>query len=460
MSGLALPALMLAVPVAAVSARRTPAWAPLLAGLAAIGGGELLAAGANSASTIGVIRVVEGLGAGAVLPAGVVLVWEQRRRLLGALWSGVFVAAFLVSVPVAISTIAQVDESGWRTVLRPAPELIGLAILATIAHIVACVRERGPGRRSVSPLPVQRRNERTQLLLPLVPAAGFAFLAIATTFGWTPSARLIVAGLGGLGLLGLAIVGSRGAVTGSPLACAVVTLTVGLAAFPVVAPLVGMLSMHGGIGEVSALPYLVGGALAVVGAVTMVGAGRTAAFRGLLGGHAAVVAAVLLLLSVDMRSDQWSLLPAVGLLGLGLGMALSASLREAEVGAVLFAVSLSFPAVLTGHLVVGSFQLAAVRPVLAARSGEEAIAAAFTAGFRGWLIVAAVCVALIAAVVALLHRSRAVRPSGPAAGTSGDGSERRRPPVPPARPEPSAVRTDQRQRRISGAGAGEPGAPL
>lgn len=424
MAGLALPALMLAVPVAVVPARRVPAWTLVLGGLLITSAGELLAAFADSTQMIGAVRLIEGLGAGTVLPATVVLVWEQRRRrALGALWAGVFVASFTLAMPVALGAVPRVLDEDWQVVLRPVPLLVGLGLGAVVLHAGAWLVERRPAG-GPGPLPVMRRGERTQLLLPLVPACGFAFLTVATTYGWSPGAQLIVAALGGAGLLGLAIVGSRGTATGSPLACAVVVLTVGMVGLPAVAPLTGLLSTIDGTGGVSMLPFLVGAALAVVGALAMVGAGRDAALGGLLGGHGVAVVAVLVLLTVEPASRGWALTAGVGLLGLGLGAALAASLRNVTVGSALFAVSMCFPAVLTGHLVVGSLQLAKVNEALAEGTGEAGVIAALTTAFRTWLVIAGVIVVVMAAVAAMVSRRRRREPRVPAQrdGVVGNGS--------------------------------------
>lgn len=459
MSGLALPALMIAVPVVAAVAQRVPAWIPLVAGLAVIGGAEILAGYADSPLLVGAVRFAEGAGAGAVLPATAVLVWEQRRgRLLGALWAGLFTGSFLVAMPLALGALAGVAERGWQTVLQPVPALIGVALAAALVRAVIWHRaERPPG--GSSPLPAVRRSERTQLLLPLVPAAGFAFLAVATTYGWSPAARLIVAGLGGLGLLGMAIVGTRAVATSSPVSVAVVVITVGLLAFPVAAPLVGLLSLSGGVEGVSPTPFVIGGVLAVVGALVMAGVGRAMALWGVLAGHAVAAVAVLLLSTAEPASPQWSLVPALGLLGLGLGTALAGAVRGARLTAVLFGVSLAFPAVLTGHLVVGALQLARVRTALAAGGDETGVAAAFIAGYRGWITVAAVSAVVLAVVVALTHRRGGAEPPAAAAAPVGARDPRRHY-VPPARPAGPGELADQGRRRTAGAGTGETGGML
>lgn len=83
--GLALPTLLLAGPIAAVAARRLPSWSVLLAGIIAVLCGELAADQVTSVLLVGVVRVIEGFGAGAILPASLVLVWERpgRRALAG-----------------------------------------------------------------------------------------------------------------------------------------------------------------------------------------------------------------------------------------------------------------------------------------------------------------------------------------------------------------------------------------
>jgi hypothetical protein len=171
-AGLALPALLPAVPLAAVLARRVPAALVLVAGLGMMLGGEMAEELAGRlpvlgpVPAIGLSRVLAGLGAGTVLPATLVLARRHdgpRGRALTALWAGMLAAALIAAMPLALYGI---PAGGWRAALRPYPWFTALAL--GVAALFASL----PARAGV---PALRRAERTQLLLPLAPAAGFAF---------------------------------------------------------------------------------------------------------------------------------------------------------------------------------------------------------------------------------------------------------------------------------------------
>jgi hypothetical protein len=422
-AGLALPALLLAVPLAAVLARRVPAPAVLIGGLGVVLAAEVGAEFTGSipaigaVPTVGVLRFVEGLGAGAVLPATLVLAWRHdgpRGRALTALWAGSLGAALILAVPLALYGIPAAGAQGgagpgvvsagqlsgdWRAALQPYPWL------AVIALVVAAVCGPLPARAA---LPALRHTERTQLLLPLAPAAGFALLAVVTTYGWPPAAQLIVAGLGLAGLAGLAVVGSRDAAAGSPLGFAVVALTAGVLGMPLAAPLAGLISTEMGPRGVPLAPYAAAAVAAAVGALLAARLPATAERAAVLAGHGLAVVAVLVLLATDTLPGAWSrpwpVLAPLVLLGAGLGMALAASLRSAGLGPALFGLTLCFPGVLCGYLVIGPLQVRWVDAAIAAGGGAGDVVVALTSAFRVWLIVAGVIAVLLAGVAAVAGR--------------------------------------------------------
>src|SRR5260370_6309686 len=63
-NGLALPALLLAVPLASVAARRIRPWPVLLAALFCLLAGIMAARPASTVELVGAVRVLQGLGAG------------------------------------------------------------------------------------------------------------------------------------------------------------------------------------------------------------------------------------------------------------------------------------------------------------------------------------------------------------------------------------------------------------
>ncbi|QKG21318.1 hypothetical protein ACTIVE_2956, partial [Actinomadura verrucosospora] len=237
-TGLSLPALALTVPLAAVAARRLPAWAVLATGLAVLLGGLGAVRFAGSVPLAGAVRAVQGAGAGIALPASLVLVWERRNAVASALWAGVLAAALLVAMPLAMRAAlhdvppprAGAAPSGWPAALAPFPWLAAAA--AGAAVLGALLRGRVPWS-----LPPPRLAERGRLSLPFVPVAALAFLAVVAAHGWSPGARLAVAASALAALAGIAVAG--GAEDG-PFGCAVVMVAAGLLTYPLAAPLSGL----------------------------------------------------------------------------------------------------------------------------------------------------------------------------------------------------------------------------
>ncbi len=265
----------------------------------------------------GAIRAAQGAGAGIVLPASLVLVWERRDHTLAAVWAGVLAGTLIVAMPLALKAVPM-SGSDWRVALAPFPWLAVAAVGAAPA----------------------RYTERGQLLLPLVPAAGFAFLAVVAADDWSPGARILVAGLAVPALIGLAVTGGRDAPAGSPHGCALVMIAVGLLTYPVAGPLAGLASVtaHARGDGVPLLPFAVAAAAALVGALAATRAPARAAVRT---GFLLLVPAAPLGIAAD-PGDPWTLLAPLVPLGAGAG-ALAASLRDAAPGAALFGLSLCFP---------------------------------------------------------------------------------------------------------------------
>jgi MFS family permease len=423
--GLALPALLLATPLSAVFVRRLPAWTVLFAGLAVMLGAQAASAYATSLPLVGAVRVAEGAGAGAVLPAALVLAWERReRRAAAGMWAGALTASLVLATPLALSATPVPDPDGvaWRGILHPHWWLGATALIG--AGLLGVLRLRQTRPTGIAP---SRHSERIQLLLPVVPAAGFAFLAVVTTYDWSPGAQLLLAGCGIAGLLGLATVGSRDAITGSPLGYAVVMLAAGLLAMPVTGPLAGLLGGR----NVSLAPFAAGAGCAALAAIASAVHGRFPAGRGaVLCGYGLAVVAILLLLTLfltlsltmETKADQWALLGALCALGAGTGLAVGAALRHTEIGSALFGLSLCFPAALSGHLIVGPLQVAKVGAVTKAGGGAAEALVALTAAYRLWLVAAGVMAVVLAAVTAWVSRGRTRRTTAMAAAPESDGA--------------------------------------
>ncbi|MEO3824766.1 hypothetical protein [Actinomadura sp. B10D3] len=397
-TGLSLPALVAAVPLGAVAARRLPAWAVLVAGLVALLAGLWAARFAHSVALAGTVRAVQGAGAGIVLPASLVLVWERRSRTLAAVWAGALAGALVLAMPLALGAVPP--EGGiardWSAALAPSPPLAVAAAGAAIAYPL--LRGRGPWR-----LPPSKRPERGRLLLAAVPVTGSAYLGVVAAHGWSPGARLLVAGLALPALVGLALAGGREAEAADPSGCAIVMIAAGLLCQPVAGPLAGLagagLPLDGAAGR-PPLPFAAGACAALAGALAAARAGRAAVPAGCL----LMAAAPLTGLAAGTR-DGRTLLAALVLLGAGAGLALAASLRDAGAGGALFGLSLCFPAVLAGQLAVLSLQagrLQRLRPTTEAQRLD-----ALLEGYRVWLVAAGVAAALLAGVTARLRVRRA-----------------------------------------------------
>ncbi|MGI5164242.1 hypothetical protein ACQEU3_07800 [Spirillospora sp. CA-253888] len=422
-TGLTLPALLLAVPPAAVAARRLPVRAVLVTGLLILLAGVLAAPMAGSVAAIAAVRAGQGVGAGIVLPAVLLLVWERRDNALTALWAGTLAAALLAAMPLALRAVPmRVSETAapiaWHTALAPYRWPAAAAFAAALLCVLLRAAARGRGDR---PLPAFRHAERGRLVLPLVPAAGFAFLAMMTTYDWSPGAQLTVAGTALLALLGLAVVGGRDTTAGSPLACALVMVSAGLFTYPLAAPLAGLAAAHaqaeGDPAGLPTAPFAAGAAAALLGALATARLSRAGARTAVLAGHGLIVVAVLLALATDVTGDRWTLLIPLVPLGAGVGAALAASLRDAGVGAALFGLTLCFPAVLTGQLLVLSLQVDRLQRVDPVTEAQRLYG--LTAGYRVWLIVAGVLALLLAALVAKTTAGAVAASAVPGAGSEG-----------------------------------------
>jgi hypothetical protein len=377
--GLALPAMLVATPVSAAVARRVSAWTVLFAGLAGLLGAQAAAPYVASLPAVAAVRVAEGAAAGAVLSATLVLACQVRQRATAAgVWAAALAGGLLLAAPLALAATPG-PGAPWQEILRPywwlsAVALIGAGLLGI----------RGTHRPAVV-----RRGERTQLLLPAAPAAGFALLSVGTTYDWTTGAQLILAAVSIAGLVGLASVGYGRTPTGF----AVVMIGVGLLTMPVSGPLAGLL---GGT-KVLLAPFAAGAASAALAGLAAAGFGRDTARGAVLCGYGMSLVAVLILLTAG-TADRWTPLVALCVLGTGTGMATAAALRHTEPAAAVYGLSLCFPAVLGGHLIVGPLQIAKVGAVTRAGGGAGEALFALTAAYRLWLVAAGgIIVVLVAA---------------------------------------------------------------
>ncbi|MCP9966300.1 hypothetical protein LUX57_15280 [Actinomadura madurae] len=155
-TGLSLPALVAAVPLGGVAARRLPAWAVLVAGLVVLLAGLWAVRFAHTVALAGTIRAVQGAGAGIVLPASLVLVWERRSRTLAAVWAGVLAGALVLAMPLALGAVPAGRRHGPRLARRARPHTAARGGRRRSRH-----RLPAPARaRPVEAAPVEARRAR------------------------------------------------------------------------------------------------------------------------------------------------------------------------------------------------------------------------------------------------------------------------------------------------------------
>ncbi|WP_344247747.1 hypothetical protein, partial [Actinocorallia libanotica] len=300
-AGAALPALVLALAPAAVAARRLPPPLVLLAGVFAVLAGQVLVLEAGTAPVLGAARALQGAGAGTVLAAALTLACQSRAGTPLALFAGTLCGSLALAVPLALGAVPR-EPGRWREALTPFPWLLGLALLCALLAFLP----GGAGR----PLPPLRAAERTRLLLPLVPTAGFVFLAMtAVGDAWEPGAGILAAALGVTAFAGLALASARDAALGGPHMPALQAVLVGWLVLPVAAPVVGQALLAGAGRETwpfaAAVPAAVAGALC---------AARTPARGTVLAGDALLVLAVLPLLGAGTRPGGAELAAGLALL--------------------------------------------------------------------------------------------------------------------------------------------------
>ncbi|TMR10168.1 hypothetical protein, partial [Nonomuraea zeae] len=315
--GLALPALMLTVPLAAVALRRVQVAHLLVAGLALVAVSDAAGGYAASELLVGVVRVLRGVGAGIIVPVTLVAVWD-RAPVLRALWVGVFGLGLLAAQALALWPLD--DVSSWKVTLQPYPMVTGVALALAAAYLVAWTVLGRPAGPSPSV------KERTRLLLAAVPAAGIAVVAISTaTEGWRAIPVILLAGLAIVGLLALASIGAPESRT-----LAYTMVAVGVVLLPSAAQ-VTLVEM-GGLGGPGLrglwIPYAVAGLLAVAASVVVrlftKAPGRWLAPLGLL----AMVVGLCSVRLVVPSADGLVLAVPFSLLAVGAAVALTAALQE------------------------------------------------------------------------------------------------------------------------------------
>ncbi|NUP02512.1 MAG: hypothetical protein HOV96_15775 [Nonomuraea sp.] len=387
--GLALPALMLTVPLGAVALRRMKVAHVLVAGLALVAVSD--AAGGYAASELvdGVVRVLRGVGGGLIIPATLVAVWDRAPALRG-LWAGVFVVGLLEAQAFALWPL--VDVTSWKVTLQPYPMVTGVALALAAAFLVAW---RLTGRPAAS---APDLRERRRLLLATVPAAAIAVVAISTaTEGWSVVPVILLAGLAIAGLLALGSIGG-----GESRAHAYTMVAVGVVLLPSAAQ-VTLVEM-GGLGGPGLrglwVPFGVAGALAVAAGVAVrmfaKGLGRLLAPLGLL----AMVVGLCSVRLVVPSADGLVLAVPFTLLAVGAAVAVTATLGEVGVGAAAFGLSLCFAGVLAGYLLGTGVQMWMLDGV----TSRQELVDSFVGALHWWALIGGFLVVGVIVLAAVLGR--------------------------------------------------------
>lgn len=395
--GLALPAMMLTVPLAALALRRVRAAHLLIGGLALLAVADAVGGYAGSVFLVGVLRVAHGIGAGLLLPATLVAVWE-RPPVLRALWAGMLALSLLCAQALALWPLDGVTR--WQVTLQPFPLLTGIALALAAVYFVLWMAE---GRSAAPGVP---GKERGRLLKATAPAAGIAVLAISTASqDWRADLVILLAVLAIAGLLALASTGSR-----ESRALSYTMVAVGVVLLPSVAQ-VTYVEMRGLGGPGLSglwLPFCVAGVLAVAAAVlvrSFAAANRWVMSLGLL----AMVAGLSSVRFLTPSPEGLVLVVPFALLAVGASVALTAALGQAGMGAAMFALALCLPAVLAGYLLGTGVQLTMLR---GAGSMLE-LADGFVSALHLWALVGGFLVVVVIVMAAVLsRRARATEEEG------------------------------------------------
>jgi hypothetical protein len=428
-SGLALTAMVISVPLGALGVRRFRAWAVLIAGLGVFGVADILGSTARTIGQIGIDRSLHGFGAGIMLAAVTALATERRNRAGRALtaWWALCVVTGLAAAPEVMRR--RLASGDWHAALQPYPWLTGVAL--GLAALYALVSEGAVTRGTRANFPAA---ERSQLALLAAPVIGMCVVAVAGTYGHsqtvTAAAIAEVISLAGITIM-TARTGSAAwfavacAVTGFTLAPAAGAVTDLMRAMAVAGSARDGLTMDGvqvGGPELCVLA-LSGAALlgALIAVVLPAGRGRLIVAIGMTLAAAGFAASYLAAGSLTAGSltagslalgrltaggpprSQSELLAVVCVpVAGGLAAALAAGLRGTGAPGALCGVVLLLTGVLVGYLADGAVELHAVLDVSRSAAG---IQAALTTADVRWNIAAAI----LAAGAALTAFGRPVR---------------------------------------------------
>jgi hypothetical protein len=424
-SSLALPAIAVAAPLAALAVRRLRAGPVLLAGLLVLAVADVLGGTAGTILLIGVNRIMHGVGAGIVVVAVSAIVAEQRteHRIGQRSLAGVWAAATVVGLAAAPGVMRhRVTSSDWHGALQPYPWLTGTALALAALYAVLAEGSVAAAARSAFPA-----AERSQLALLAAPVAGMCAVTVAASYrGYNAFSPPAIADV--IALAGIAAITARTAAGRFAVVCAVTGFTL----LPAAGAVTALTQPTAATGYAAAAAALCGAALALLPRCERPGSGTAEAAgawqaTGVLG--RAVTAGGLLLAAAGFAiwylADPASLhghlpmLVCVPLAG-GLGAALTSSLRVTGAAGAMAGVVILLAGVVVGNLAAGSAQLHALVTVRTAQGVDGALAA--MAG--RWALVAAGVTAAVALMLAATVRGARRPPGGcgPRA-TSGPGGQ-------------------------------------
>ncbi|WP_030924811.1 hypothetical protein [Streptosporangium amethystogenes] len=406
--GLALPAMVLTMPVAAVLVRRVRAAPMMVAGLALLAFADAAGGYAGSTMLVGVLRVLHGVGAGLLVPATLMAVWG-RSSFLRALWAATLAASLLAAQALALWPLDQVDS--WRVTLQPYPMLTGVALVLAALYLVLWLKD---GESTAGPGAVVTARGRT--LWAVVPAAGVAALALGSTFNWSASLVIRAALVSVVVLLALASSGASLGAAGRAPAYAMVA--VGVVVLPTAAQVtyveLGGLGGPGLSGLWSA--FAIATVVALLAAALTNRLGATAMPMVTAGGLVVVVAGLCAVRLFLPAPGGLALILPFTLLAGGASVALTGALRSCAEEAALLALSLFFPAVLAGFLLGSGVQVAQLREA----KTPQALVDGFVDALHLWALIGGGLVLVVIVLAAVLARLLPGSPdSPPDAGTAG-----------------------------------------
>ncbi|NRQ34983.1 hypothetical protein HII36_24585 [Nonomuraea sp. NN258] len=428
--GLALPAVMLTVPFAALLLRRVRAVHLLVGGLALLTVADAAGGYAASGTVVGVVRVLHGVGAGLVLPATLVAVWH-RGAVLRGLWLGWLAASLLTAQALALWPLDQVSD--WKVALQPYPLVTGIALALAAAYLLLGMLQGdghgggagqgardGVGAAGLPGVPVAGPG------LSLGPAAGVAVIAIFTA----------VVDLGHLPVIVLAVVAVAGVLAAAHVgvpghrAAAYTMAALGVVLVPSAAQIT--LMEMGGLGGPGLrglwVPFTVAAALAVGAGVAVCRYASTAGWWLTPLGLLAMVVGLCLIRVLVPAADGMVLIVPFTLLTVGAAVAMAAALNGVGVAVAVFGLGLCLAGVLAGYLLGTGVQMTLLSGAATVQELVDGLVGALhlVALVGGFLLVAVIV--LIATVSrrggggGAAERVATADPGAPAGAASGSGT--------------------------------------